>query len=225
MQTGEVVESKTAKSASLALVDLKLEVVILPVSDVDRSKSFYTKLGWRLDADFTFDNGFRVVQFTPPGSGCSIQFGEKLTFAEPGSVRDFYLIVSDISAARDEILSRGVDIGPIFHPATPGAQFQPASAENRLNGTEPGHTSYRSFATFSDPDGNRWLLQEVTTRLPGRVAGNTMFSSTADLSQALQRAAAAHGWHESRTGKADPNWPDWYAEYMVREQSGEELPR
>jgi catechol 2,3-dioxygenase-like lactoylglutathione lyase family enzyme len=204
---------------------MKLEVVILPVSDIDRAKNFYAWLGWRLDADFSFDNGFRVVQFTPPGSRCSVQFGAKLTAAEPGSVRDFYLIVSDITAARQEIASRGVEISEVFHPATPGAQFQPESAGSRLGGTDPGHTSYRSFAAFSDPDGNRWLLQEVTTRLPGRVAGDTTYSSAADLSQALQRAAAAHGRHESRTGKPDPNWPDWYAEYMVREQSGEDLPR
>jgi catechol 2,3-dioxygenase-like lactoylglutathione lyase family enzyme len=205
--------------------DMKLEVAIIPVSDVDRSKSFYASLGWRLDADFQFDNGFRVVQFTPPGSQCSVQFGAKLTTAEPGSVRDFYLIVSDIVAVRTELALRGVAISEIFHPAVPGAQFQPEGTVDRISGADPGHTSYRSFATFNDPDGNRWLLQEVTTRLPGRIAGNTKFSSVADLSKALQRAAAAHGWHESRTGNADSNWPDWYAEYMVREQSGEELPR
>ena len=222
MKTNEILANETPNTA---IVDMKLEVVILPVSDVDRAKEFYAELGWRLDADFSFDNGFRVVQFTPPGSRCSVQFGTRLTTAEPGSVRDFYLIVSDISAARKEIVSRGVDISEVFHPATPGAQFEPESAGNRLDGTDPGHTSYRSFATFSDPDGNRWLLQEVTTRLPGRVAGDTTYGSVADLSQALQRAAAAHGWHESRTGKADPKWPDWYAEYMVREQSGEDLPQ
>jgi len=222
LKTNEILANETPNTA---IVDMKLEVVILPVSDVDRAKEFYAELGWRLDADFSFDNGFRVVQFTPPGSRCSVQFGTRLTTAEPGSVRDFYLIVSDISAARKEIVSRGVDISEVFHPATPGAQFEPESAGNRLDGTDPGHTSYRSFATFSDPDGNRWLLQEVTTRLPGRVAGDTTYGSVADLSQALQRAAAAHGWHESRTGKADPKWPDWYAEYMVREQSGEDLPQ
>ena len=225
MSTKELLTSESTGAAAVAESDMKLEVVIIPVSDVGRSKEFYARLGWRLDADFQFDNGFRVVQFTPPGSNCSIQFGAKLTTAEPGSVRDFYLIVPDVLAARSELMSRGVAISEVFHPAAPGAQFQPEGSEGRLSGPDPGHTSYRSFATFSDPDGNRWLLQEVTTRLPGRVAGDTSYSSAADLSKALQRAAAAHGWHESRTGKADPNWPDWYAEYMVHEQSGEELPR
>lgn len=217
--------SESAKAELATAFDMKLEVVIIPVSDVDRSKEFYARLGWRLDADFQFENGFRFVQFTPPGSGCSVQFGAKLTSAEPGSVRDSYLAVSDILAARSELISRDLDVSEVFHPAVPGAQFQPEDAEGRLSGPDPGHTSYRSFATFRDPDGNRWLLQEVTTRLPGRIAGETSYRSAADLSKALQRAAAAHGWHESRTGKADPSWPDWYAEYMVREQSGEELPR
>jgi catechol 2,3-dioxygenase-like lactoylglutathione lyase family enzyme len=204
---------------------MKLEVVIIPVSDVDRSKEFYARLGWRLDADFRFDNGFRVVQFTPPGSKCSIQFGTKLTSAAPGSAQSFYLVVSDITAARDEIASQSADVSQVFHAGTPGAQFQPEGAIDRLNGPEPGHSSYRSFATFLDPDGNRWLLQEVTTRLPDRVAGETTYTSSADLSRALLRAAMAHGEHEKRIGQADPKWPDWYAEYMVREQSGEELPR
>jgi len=225
MNASEALAREWVVSTRTPPVDMKLEVAIIPVSDVDRAKNFYAELGWRLDADFSFDNGFRVVQFTPPGSRCSVQFGAKLSTAEPGSVRDFYLIVSDIAAARREIVSRGVDISEVFHPATPGAQFEPESAGNRLGGADRGHTSYRSFAAFSDPDGNRWLLQEVTTRLPGRVAGDTTYGSVADLSQALQRAAAAHGRHESQTGKADPNWPDWYAEYMVREQSGENLPR
>lgn len=224
MTTKEFV-NESAETVPPAASDMKLEVVIIPVTDVDRAKDFYTKLKWRLDADFAFDNGFRVVQFTPPGSGCSVQFGTKLTTAEPGSVRDFYLAVSDILAVRSELVARGIEVSEVFHPTVPGAQFQSEGAEGRISGSDPGHTSYRSFATFSDPDGNRWLLQEVTTRLPGRVAGDTSYSSAADLSKALQRAAAAHGWHESRTGQADPNWPDWYAEYMVREQSGEELPR
>ena len=225
MSTNELPASESAGTANVAVSDMKLEVVIIPVSDVERSKDFYASLGWRLDADFQFENGFRVVQFTPPGSRCSIQFGARLTTAEPGSVRDFYLIVSDIVTARSKLVSRGVAISEVFHPATPGGQFQPESAESRLSGADPGHISYRSFVTFSDPDGNRWLLQEVTARLPGRVAGETTFGSVTDLSKALQRAATAHGWHESTTGKADPNWPNWYAEYMVREQSGEELPR
>ena len=224
MSTKELI-NESAETVAGKVSDMKLEVVIIPVSDVDRSKKFYTRLGWRLDADFRFDNGFRVVQFTPPGSECSVQFGAKLTTSEPGSVRDFYLVVSDILAARSELITRGVDISEVFHPAAPGDQFQPEGADGRIGGTDPGHTSYRSFATFRDPDGNRWLIQEVTTRLPGRVAGNTTYTSAADLSKALQRAAFAHGEHEKRIGQADPTWPDWYAEYMVREQSGEDLPR
>ena len=225
MQTSEIPTENTVAGASPAVLDMKLEVVIIPVADVDRSKDFYTRLGWRLDADFQFDNGFRVVQFTPRGSACSVQFGTKLAVAEPGSVRDSYLVVPDIAAARNEIVSRGVAVSEVFHPGTPGAQFQRDGAGGRLSGPDPDHTSYRSFAAFSDPDGNRWLLQEVTTRLPGRVAGDTTYTSAADLSQALQRAARAHGKHEERIGRADPNWPDWYAEYMVREQSGAELPQ
>ena len=207
-------------------VDLKLEVVVIPVSDVDRAKEFYGGLGWRLDADFPFDNGFRVVQFTPPGSGCSVQFGTKITSATPGSARGLYLIVSDIEAARDELTARGVEVSEVFYPGTPGAQFQPNDTNGRVNGPAPDHASYSSFATFSDPDGNGWLLQEITTRLPGRIdAAETAFASTADLASALRRAAVAHGEHEKRIGEADENWTDWYAEYMVREQAGEELPK
>jgi catechol 2,3-dioxygenase-like lactoylglutathione lyase family enzyme len=225
MESNERLASESAATANAAIVDMKLEVVIIPVSDVDRAKKFYSRLGWRLDADFQFDNGFRVVQFTPPGSLCSVQFGSGLTSAMPGPAQNSYLVVSDIAAAREDIASRGVDVSDVFHPAFPGAQFQPDGATARLKGLDPGHTSYRSFATFSDPDGNRWLLQEVTTRLPGRITGAATYNSAADLSKALQRAAAAHGWHEAQSRKADPNWPDWYAEYMMREQSGEELPR
>jgi catechol 2,3-dioxygenase-like lactoylglutathione lyase family enzyme len=205
--------------------DLRLEAVVIPVSDVDRSKEFYGSLGWRLDADFPFDNGVRVVQFTPPGSGCSVQFGTNITSAAPGSAQGLYLIVSDIEAARDELAARGVDVSEVFHAGTPGAQFQPDGTSGRVSGREPDHASYRSFATFSDPDGNGWLLQEVTTRLPGRIgAAETAFASTADLASALRRAEAAHGEHEKRTGQRDENWPDWYAAYMVAEQTGEELP-
>lgn len=225
MITNKIPGSDSTGVAAPVTVDMKLEVVIIPVSDVDRSKEFYARLGWRLDADFLFDNGFRVVQFTPPGSKCSIQFGTKLTSAAPGSAQSFYLVVSDVTAARDEIASQSADVSQVFHAGTPGAQFQPEGAIDRLNGPEPGHSSYRSFATFLDPDGNRWLLQEVTTRLPDRVAGETTYTSSADLSRALLRAAMAHGEHEKRIGQADPKWPDLYAEYMFREQSGEELPR
>ena len=216
-----VSSSDASGSASVKNVDLKLEVVVIPVSDVDRAKEFYGKLGWRLDADFPFDNGFRVVQFTPPGSGCSVQFGTKITSAAPGSAQGLYLIVSDIEAARDELAARGVEVSEVFHPGTPGAQFQPDGTSGRVSGPAPDHASYSSFATFSDPDGNGWLLQEITTRLPGRIdAAETAFASTADLASALRRAAAAHGEHEKRTGQRDENWPDWYAAYMVAEQAG-----
>ncbi len=195
------------------------------MADVERAKRFYGDLGWRLDADFPFDNGFRVVQFTPPGSGCSIQFGTNITSAAPGSAQGLYLIVSDIQAARDELVARGVEVSEVFHPGTPGAQFQPDGTSGRVSGPSPDRTSYRSFATFSDPDGNSWLLQEVTARLPGRVdAGTTTFTSSTELAAALRRAAAAHGEHEKRTGQHDADWPDWYAEYVVREQAGKELP-
>jgi catechol 2,3-dioxygenase-like lactoylglutathione lyase family enzyme len=213
------------KGPSTKAVDLKFEAVVIPVSDVDRGKKFYANLGWRLDADFRFDNGFRVVQFTPPGSPCSVQFGTNITSAAPGSAQGLYLIASDIEAARDELIGHGVDVSEVFHAATPGAQFQPQSTSGRVSGPAPGHASYRSFVTFSDPDGNGWLLQEVTTRLPGRIeAAQTAFASTQDLASALRRAEAAHGQHEKRTGQRDANWPDWYAAYMVAEQSGEELP-
>ncbi|HET9646963.1 MAG TPA: VOC family protein [Microlunatus sp.] len=205
--------------------DLKLEAVVIPVSDVDRGKAFYTSLGWRFDADFAFDNGFRVVQFTPPGSGCSVQFGAQITSATPGSAQGLYLVVSDIDAARDQLSALGVDVSQVFHPGAPGAQFRPAGTSGRVDGRAPDQASYGSFATFSDPDGNSWLLQEITTRLPGRTdPAETTFASTGDLAAALRRAAAAHGEHEKRTGEADQNWPEWYADFMVREQAGTELP-
>ena len=204
---------------------MKLEAVVIPVSDVDRTKAFYESLGWRLDADFPFDNGFRVVQFTPPGSGCSIQFGTNMTSAVPGSAQGLYLVVSDVTVARDELVAHGVDASEVFHTESPGAQFGPDGTSGRVSGPAPEHASYSSFATFCDPDGNGWLLQEVTTRLPGRVdVAATVFASTPDLTSALRRAAAAHGEHEKRTGQADPNWPEWYAAYMVAEQAGDELP-
>ena len=208
-----------------ARVDLKLEVVAIPVSDVDRSKKFYAKLGWRLDADFAFDNGFRVVQFTPPGSACSVQFGKNMTPAAPGSVRALYLVVSDIEAARAELFALGIDVSEVFHPTAPGAQFQSNGASGRASGPAPDHATYSSFATFSDPDGNSWLLQEITKRLPGRIdTGVTSFGSAGDLASALRRAAAAHGIHEKSIGEPDTNWPDWYAKYMAAEQAGTELP-
>ena len=219
------VSSEASENAGVKNVDLKLEVVVIPVSDVDRAKEFYGGLGWRLDADFPFDNGFRVVQFTPPGSGCSVQFGAKMTSAVPGSAQGHYLIVSDIEAARDQLAARDVDVSEVFYPGAPGAQFQTDGMSDRVNGTAPDHASYSSFATFSDPDGNTWLLQEITTRLPGRIdAAETAFASTADLADAMRRASVAHGEHEKRIGEADENWPDWYAAYMVAEQAGTQLP-
>ena len=207
------------------MTDLKFEAAVIPVTDVDRAKEFYERLGWRLDADFAFDNGFRVVQFTPPGSPASVQFGTDITSATPGSAQGLYLVVSDIEAARDEIASRGVEIGEAFHAESPGAQFEPGDLSGRVSGRGEA-ASYGSFATFSDPDGNTWLLQEITARLPGRIdSAETAFASVNDLSQALQRAAAAHGEHEKRTGQRDTNWSDWYAEYMAAEQSGAELPQ
>jgi catechol 2,3-dioxygenase-like lactoylglutathione lyase family enzyme len=209
-----------------ARVDMKFEAAVIPVSDVDRAKDFYTKLGWRLDADFRFDNGFRIVQFTPPGSGCSVQFGMNMTPAAPGSAQSLYLVVSDIAAAREELVARGVKASDVFHAGTPGAQFQPDGTRGRVGGPAPDHATYGSFATFCDPDGNGWLLQEVTKRLPGRVDfATTTFASAIDLASALRRAEAAHGEHEKRIGKADPNWPDWYAAYMVAEEAGTELPK
>jgi catechol 2,3-dioxygenase-like lactoylglutathione lyase family enzyme len=206
-------------------IDMKFEAVIIPVSDVDRAKRFYNGLGWRLDADFGFDNGFRVVQFTPPGSACSIQFGSNITPAAPGSAQGLYLIVTDIIAARGELTAHGADVSEVFHPGGPGSQFQPSDSGGRISGPAPQHASYGSFATFRDPDGNGWLLQEVTGRLPGRIdPSSTTFASASDLQSALIRAAMAHGEHEKRIGAADVNWPEWYAAYMVSEQAGVALP-
>jgi len=225
MSSTEVRSEDATRDASVGKVDLKFEAVVIPVSDVDRAKAFYAQLGWRLDADFAFDNGFRVVQFTPPGSGCSVQFGTNITSAAPGSAKGLYLVVSDIEAARNELTAGGAEVSEVFHPGTPGAQFQPDGTSGRVSGRAPEQASYSSFATFSDPDGNGWLLQEVTTRLPGRIdTAETSFASVNDVAQALRRAAAAHGEHEQRTGQPDENWPDWYAAYMVAEQAGEELP-
>ena len=212
------VRSETAIETPRARrVDMKLEVVVIPVSDVDRAKRFYGGLGWRLDADFVTGDDFRVVQFTPPGSPCSIHFGTGVTSAVPGSARNLYLVVSDIEAARAELVDHGVDVSEVFHRAGPG--------KPPLSGRDPERRSYASFATFGDPDGNGWLLQEVTVRLPGRVdADDTTFTSSTELASALRRAEAAHGEHEKRTGQRDADWPNWYAEYIVREQAGKPLP-
>lgn len=204
--------------------DLKLEAVVIPVTDVDRAKTFYSELGWRLDADFAFDNGFRVVQFTSPGSPASVQFGSKITSAPAGSAQGLYLVVSDIEAAREELLAKGAKVTEVFHSVAPGAQFA-ADGEGRESGRAEDAASYGSFATFSDPDGNTWLLQEITKRLPGRIdPGETTYASVQDVQDALIRAATAHGEHEKRTGEHDDEWPAWYAAYMVAEQSGADLP-
>jgi len=219
-----------ASDASVARVDMKLEIVVIPVSDVDRAKEFYGRLGWRLDADFASGDDFRVIQFTPPGSGCSVIFGKNVTAAAPGSAQGLYLIVSDIEAARGELLGRGVKISEVFHDAGgvyAGTDESYLFGRIRVSGPDPEHRSYRSFASFSDPDGNGWLFQELTTRLPGRIDhATTTFASANDLASALRRAEAAHGEHEKRTGgQRDANWPDWYAAYMVAEQAGTELPQ
>ena len=199
-------------AATAQKIDMKLEVVVIPVSDVDRAKRFYGSLGWRLDADFAVGNDFRVVQFTPPGSPASIHFGKGLSSAPAGSAQGLYLVVSDIAAARDALVARGVDVSEIFHRDGPG---KPA-----ISGPDPEERSYSTFATFSDPDGNGWQFQEITQRLPGRVEPElTEFASVADLASALRRAAAAHGEHEKVTGQHDENWPEWYADYMVREKT------
>ena len=224
MSTTEI-RSDESTDPNAKRVDLKFEAVVIPVADVDRAKEFYAGLGWRLDADFPFDNGFRVVQFTPPGSGASVQFGTNITSAAPGSAQGLYLIVSDLDAAREALVALGVDASEVFHPGAPGAQFQPDGTSGRLSGPAPDHASYSSFVTFNDPDGNGWLLQEIRQRLAGRIDGaETAFASMADLVGALRRAEAAHGEHEQRTGERDENWPDWYAAYMVAEQAGTELP-
>jgi catechol 2,3-dioxygenase-like lactoylglutathione lyase family enzyme len=203
-------------------VDEKLEAVVIPVADADRAKEFYLGLGWRLDADVAAGDSFRIVQLTPPGSDCCIQFGTGLTPAAPGSAQGLYLVVSDIEAARAELVSHGVQASEVFHEGAPGGRFNP---DGRVSGPAPDGASYGSFVSFRDPDGNGWLVQEITTRLPGRVdQAATSFASVSDLAGAMRRAEAAHGEHEKRIGHADADWPDWYARYMVAEQAGTELP-
>ena len=216
--TASMPRDSAAGTGESVSVDLKLEVVAVPVADVDRSKRFYAGLGWRLDADFAVGDRFRVVQFTPPGSPGSIHFGTGITSAPPGSAQGLYLVVADIAAARAELVARGAEVSEVFHRAGPG---KPA-----ISGRDPEGRSYASFATFADPDGNGWLLQEITSRLPGRIDSQaTRFASKADLATALRRAAIAHGEHEKRSGgQHDEDWPDWYAAYLVAEQSGAIVP-
>jgi catechol 2,3-dioxygenase-like lactoylglutathione lyase family enzyme len=220
MSSAGVTSEELAKGG-LHSIDMDLEVIVIPVADADRAKAFYEELGWRLDADVTRDSGFRLLQFTPPGSGCSVQFGVNLTDAAPGSSQS-YLVVSDIELARELLVERGVSVSEVFYEGTLGGRFGEGERET---GSSPDRSSYGSYASFGDPDGNSWLLQEVTTRLPGRIdPTSTSFASTSVLASALRRAEAAHGEHEKKLGKADPNWPDWYADYLVREQTGDPLP-
>jgi catechol 2,3-dioxygenase-like lactoylglutathione lyase family enzyme len=228
MSTTEVLSKDATSDARVARVDTKLEIVVIPVSAIDRAKEFYSGLGWRLDADYDNGGDFRVIQFTAPGSGCSVIFGRNVTGAAPGSAQGLSLIVSDIQAARNDLLRRGVKISEVFHGAGDvytGPDEPYLLGRIRVNGPDPEHRSYRSFASFSDPDGNGWLFQEITARLPGRIdATATTFASANDLASAFGRAEAAHGEHEKRTGQRDENWPEWYAAYMVAEQSGGKLP-
>ncbi len=229
MSTNEARGNDAARNAGVARIDMKLEVVVIPVSDVDRAKEFYARLGWRFDRDFRFTNGLRAIQFTPPSSGCSVHFGTNqaqepldlrregfATSAAPGSFKG-YLIVSDIVAARDALVARGIEVSEFFHVV---------GQSGVSTGLDPERRSYSSRVCFDDPDGNTWILQEITARLPELVEpGATSFSSASDLASAFRRAEAAHGEHEKRTGQRDANWPDWYAAYMVAEQSGKELPQ
>jgi len=228
MSTKAVRTNDPTSDAKAATVDMKFEIVVIPVSDVDRAKEFYGRLGWRLDADYDSGKDFRVLQFTPPGSGCSVIFGKNVTPAAPGSAQGLYLIVSDIAAARKALLDRGVEVSEVFHSdgVYSGTDQPYLFGRVRVTGPDAEHRSYRSFASFQDPDGNGWLFQEVTARLPGRIdPTTTTFVSANDLASAFRRAEAAHGEHEKRTGQRDANWADWYAAYMVAEQSGKELPQ
>jgi catechol 2,3-dioxygenase-like lactoylglutathione lyase family enzyme len=222
-------ETLNDEHAIVANVDMKFEIVVIPVADVNRAKEFYSRLGWRLDADYDSGKGFRIIQFTPPGSGCSIIFGDGVTGAKPGSAQGLYLIVSDIEAARSALLTRGIEVSETFHGDAgvfAGKDEPYLFGSKRVNGPDPARSSYKSFASFHDPDGNGWLFQEITSRIPGRLdPAATTFASANDLANAMRRASAAHGQHEARTGQVDKNWPDWYAEYMVREQNGKELPQ
>jgi catechol 2,3-dioxygenase-like lactoylglutathione lyase family enzyme len=221
MSSTAIRSKDTTTDPRVGTVAMKLEVITIPVSDVDRAKEFYEGLGWRLDADFR-EGDDRAIQFTPPGSQCSVHFGRNLTSVPPGSAQSLWLIVSDIQAARDELVRRGVEVSEVFH----FAGWNRVAPDARVSGPAPDRRSYASFVSFSDPDGNGWLLQEITTRLPGRVGSDaTNYATVSDLANAMRRAAAAHGEHEKRIGEADVNWPDWYAAYMVAEQAGTELPR
>jgi catechol 2,3-dioxygenase-like lactoylglutathione lyase family enzyme len=221
IQEDQVAEADVAAAGQ---IDMKLEVVVLPVSDADRAADFYARLGWRVDVDIRAADR-RILQYTPPGSPASIIVGTGLSPAAPGSAQNLLLIVSDIEAAERDLVARGVETSGVFHDATDG--FIPFDPRIRARGPDPERRSYGSFATFGDPDGNLWLLQEITTRGLGRVdSDRTNYASARDLAEAMRRASAAHGEHEARMGGAyDENWPDWYAEYMVAEQAGKPPPQ
>ena len=208
MSSTQMSNDKATRSPAAAAVDLKLEVVVLPVSDVDRSKRFYEGLGWRVDADFKGAGDWRGVQVTPPGSPCSIHFGKGITTAAPGSVQNTYLVVSDLAAARAELLARGANVSEIFHFAGFGGP--------RVAGPNPEGRSYANLATFSDPDGNSWLLQEIKTRLPGRGLSNL---DVPTLTELLKEAERGHGQYEPTAPKH--HWSDWYAAYVVARQQGD----
>jgi predicted enzyme related to lactoylglutathione lyase len=220
--TRSEMESSVDKS-SVSKADMKFELVVMPVADVDRAKRFYAALGWRLDIDFAANGRYRVVQFTPPGSACSIIFGIGITPAGPGSVQGLYLIVSDIDVARADLIKRGVKVSEPFYDT--GGVFHHLNGEGVVTGLQPQRRSYGTFTSFSDPDGNGWFLQEVTSRLPGHEFSSAVeFTSSTELARALQRAATAHHEHEQRIGKTDDNWPAWYADYICAEQGGKSLP-
>jgi catechol 2,3-dioxygenase-like lactoylglutathione lyase family enzyme len=219
MTTSVLPTHDPSHAGHVATLDMKLEVVTIPVSDVDRAKAFYAALGWRLDADFMAEDG-RVVQFTPPASQCSIHIGRNITSAAPGSVQNVFLIVPDIQVARDELEARGVAVSEVFHHTG-----SPTRLGDQVDGLAPERRSYGSYASFRDPDGNGWLLQEVTTRFPGRLDPTaTSFASVSDLTSALRRAFAAGDRREKRTGERQANPPEWYAMYLVAEQAGTDLP-
>jgi predicted enzyme related to lactoylglutathione lyase len=221
-----VTKSRNESSDDSSIVpkaDMKVEIIVIPVSNVDRAKGFYAALGWRLDADISASKQYRVVQFTPPGSACSIIFGSGVTPTAPGSVQGLYLIVSNIEVARADLLDRGVKVSEPFYDVS--GLFHHLNGEGIVTGLQPQRKSYGTYASFSDPDGNGWFLQEITARLPGRVSSSDVgFTSSTELASALRRASAAHEEHQRRIGRQDANWPDWYAEYIFSEQTGKPLP-
>ena len=215
MSSTQTVNSKVPPSSTVAALDLKLEVVPVPVSDVDRAKRFYLDLGWRVDADFTNQGDWRLVQMTPPGSPCSVMFGKGFTNSVPGSAQGTFLVVNDIEAARAELSRNGAQVSDVFH--FDGDLLRVGGTKGRVPGPDPGGRSYFSFATFSDPDGNSWLLQEVTSRFPGR----GFSSDVATMTELLREAETRHGQY----GEAAPkhHWSEWYAAYIVARERGKSV--